>query len=972
MNASLDGAQEGWDTKISNAEDAQEKTQDRFDARWDRRKKTVEKYWDARINKIDKAMEAEQKSEELRQRIFEAEQTRIDRMAESANRTIDFNIALQTGDLDEAAKLRNDMEATAAEWALGDGAEAGSRKSDARLDKMDKQKSSLETMRDNEMEALDKREEAERKHLDKIQEMHMDNLNAQSEANMDYLRKDWDQQKKAYDDKLELFESLPAANQKQLLKALTAAGLSLDDFGLNTLNPKANQWGGFFETSLKRHIKKAGNEIAQDNMWEMLGQRSTKELLFGMGFGGMAAFKKFMADGVLPDDFGKPQRPNPGAKGGAAPTRPGDTGYGPLSQHTGGWAGEGGNRKGVARTQKGLHQNEVMIRAQKEEFIVNKTAAKMHGGLLENINSGRFRDTVSNKGNGVGGASGIVGLMAGAMNVGFAKGVAKALSNAYNARKAGAGTKSAGPLGSAVGLGKGYLPGSGGWALPSVPGKGWRNTHDYANGEGSPLFAYNDGVVVDSKATVSGGTVGNGNYATPYRSYGETIAIRGVDGRTVRYAHLMPGGRYVKSGQQVKGGALIGRSGNTGNSTGPHTHFDINGDYNASNWFAKNGIGLKSGGVTKTDGMANLHKDEVVVDPKRTKTIYQGIDDMQGVWTWLSGMKTKKMLSERNSGKNTSDLSDSGSNSDVSTGTYNVLFATSNKATKGDLSELMTKADVLSLTEMSGSKDKLHDWFGQKGWGRVGDGDAEVIWNNKKYEALKTGNRQLNSITGSTPASKKRIASYALLKDRETGRQFWQVAAHTLGQLKAGPNGDAIRNQQWENLNKLYNELSKSAPVFLGGDLNTDLRRGNIPIGNTESNWAGNMGGSNYTIKRSFFDHVLYGPMAQLMGQQVVGGLSSDHNALLTQFNIPGLSKGAENIRWDNTMANLHKGEAVLTKDISEKFRRGVDNFASGGNNEYTIKVTVMNPQADPDEIAGAVMTAIERKEGRKPTRRRR
>ncbi|MFJ6782565.1 transglycosylase family protein [Streptomyces yangpuensis] len=56
-------------------------------------------------------------------------------------------------------------------------------------------------------------------------------------------------------------------------------------------------------------------------------------------------------------------------------------------------------------------------------------------------------------------------------------------------------------------------------------------------------------------------------------AYGYQVIIRHTDGRYSQYAHLSALG--VKSGQEVSGGQRIGRSGSTGNSTGPHLHFEI-------------------------------------------------------------------------------------------------------------------------------------------------------------------------------------------------------------------------------------------------------------------------------------------------------------------------------------------------------------------------------------------------------------
>ncbi|MEV0170499.1 transglycosylase family protein [Streptomyces sp. NPDC050803] len=56
-------------------------------------------------------------------------------------------------------------------------------------------------------------------------------------------------------------------------------------------------------------------------------------------------------------------------------------------------------------------------------------------------------------------------------------------------------------------------------------------------------------------------------------SFGYQVVVRHADGRYSQYAHLSA--ISVKSGQQVGAGQRIGRSGSTGNSTGPHLHFEV-------------------------------------------------------------------------------------------------------------------------------------------------------------------------------------------------------------------------------------------------------------------------------------------------------------------------------------------------------------------------------------------------------------
>lgn len=56
-------------------------------------------------------------------------------------------------------------------------------------------------------------------------------------------------------------------------------------------------------------------------------------------------------------------------------------------------------------------------------------------------------------------------------------------------------------------------------------------------------------------------------------AYGYQVVLRHEDGRYSQYAHLSA--LAVREGQRVQGGQRIGRSGSTGNSSGPHLHFEV-------------------------------------------------------------------------------------------------------------------------------------------------------------------------------------------------------------------------------------------------------------------------------------------------------------------------------------------------------------------------------------------------------------
>lgn len=95
-----------------------------------------------------------------------------------------------------------------------------------------------------------------------------------------------------------------------------------------------------------------------------------------------------------------------------------------------------------------------------------------------------------------------------------------------------------------------------------TPGRMWSSGHhtgiDFPVSTGTAVHAAADGTVV----TVSSGG-----------SYGQQIVIRHSDKLYTQYAHLS---RFsVSSGDTVRAGQEIGFSGNTGNSTGPHLHFEV-------------------------------------------------------------------------------------------------------------------------------------------------------------------------------------------------------------------------------------------------------------------------------------------------------------------------------------------------------------------------------------------------------------
>lgn len=93
-------------------------------------------------------------------------------------------------------------------------------------------------------------------------------------------------------------------------------------------------------------------------------------------------------------------------------------------------------------------------------------------------------------------------------------------------------------------------------------GPRWGTQHsgiDFGAPSGTPIKSVADGTVT--------------RVANDPGGYGNWVEVKHADGSTSRYAHMSAFGK-IKVGQEIGAGTVLGAVGSTGNSTGPHLHFE--------------------------------------------------------------------------------------------------------------------------------------------------------------------------------------------------------------------------------------------------------------------------------------------------------------------------------------------------------------------------------------------------------------
>lgn len=393
LSEMVDEALGQFDDATQSHEDSLRAQQERADEYYDRQKKRVETSYDVRIKAIQKLSDKEAAADKAREEMFQREKTRIERLAQIQNATIDFNTALNTGQFDQAAKIQANQGATVAGWALDDSQGSVSKAAEARKAARDGQIESLNKQKDAALEAIDKERDARRKSIDaqiKDYERFRSSRRAQIEKELAMVKAQGARTREEF-----------ATRAAEIAKIVGSTTVSVNNQSLS--------WGRYAAQKWQYYVQLTGRQMASDQKWTGIGAKIADQIAKGATGMNWGQFLTFMATGKLPS--GMKQDAKSGKIVNVADKSAGSRGHSndkDLVRHGGGPIGPIGRNT----NRSSLKGDEFRTILQKGEVVVDKNTVRKAGGpnaVMDNIypqNAGPF--------------PGLAGMMAGvaAMRVG--------------------------------------------------------------------------------------------------------------------------------------------------------------------------------------------------------------------------------------------------------------------------------------------------------------------------------------------------------------------------------------------------------------------------------------------------------------------------------------------------------------------------------------------------------------------------
>lgn len=616
----LDKAQKarlkGMEAAAQAREDAFEAASRRMEARHQRESEALEKRQTAEQRRFDKAwdkrVEAAKKEEDLRKRIFDAERNRIKRLADLQNSTIDFNRALNTGNLDEAAKIRNNQQATSDSNQLDDTDTMLGDRAAAKQDSIDKSRDAasqkLGDRQDAQSKALKRSQDLQkqqladaREHAQRMAQIARDGAEEQFQAQKDALKKEHDERKKNFLKAITELQAFAPKNEKELQAQLVRLKAKYGTFG-GEVTSLGRAWSKAIADAMVKKMDKASRDMSQPEKWIPRGADAAEAWMKGLQ-------KETGVTGADIKTFLKAQRKhvtNPSGKTGV------------TANHEGGFSSPVKGRTGYP-AKAAPYPSEQLRLLKNDEFVMRGAAVRKYGPEMMNaINQGKADIMARHIGGPVAEQAAQSSLE---LNSITGAAMSRAAQMAAEQKKK---DSSSGKVGSGGSM-KGVDPN--GWNKPWKGHYTTSNGHDYGLNY-KPIYAPHSGKVRAHAIPGYEPRVGHGGHG--FRSYGQYVDFDG-GGTNLMFAHLSKLPIGAGKSMSVRAGQYMGTTGETGNAHGPHVHVERNhtgdnGQFGA--FFRSKSISLAKGTErVKYDGvMANLHHDEAVLTDDISAKFRKGVD----------------------------------------------------------------------------------------------------------------------------------------------------------------------------------------------------------------------------------------------------------------------------------------------------------------------------------------------------------
>lgn len=374
--------------------------QQAFKDQWDATNKAVEKQSQSQIDAIDNQISAIQKEQDAekerdteRQKQFDAEKKRIERLTALANRTLDYNKALSGGNLDEAARVMNNAESVTVGWMADDANQAAQDAASVRdkaikkqIDQMTVTKDLIKQQKDAKLEALKIEQEAEQRALDASQTMEkerlqnkLDALGKEQQAVENSERKKQEMDKRTLDIQLATLKAFVPANETELWQHIGRVQAAYNDHGV-ALTVKGGEWGQIIGSALQNNVDRARMQMSQDAVWSAFGSSVANAISQGAFGMNLSEFMGLITTGALPERMS-----------GGSPGSFNKFGSNPRGAfHAGGEVGTGKSNR-LAKGNSPLSTDEGTYILQNGEYVVSKSAVQQYGAdYLKMLNEGKL------------------------------------------------------------------------------------------------------------------------------------------------------------------------------------------------------------------------------------------------------------------------------------------------------------------------------------------------------------------------------------------------------------------------------------------------------------------------------------------------------------------------------------------------------------------------------------------------------